>query len=158
MENPPRPPAARRRPYALLSLGFCLSIAAATPVVADGVYTKEQAERGRATYDVECARCHGDKLQGGDSTPLAGERFLASWGRPNLTLDDLYYVVRKTMPKETAGTLTRQEYADVMAYVLQQNGFAPGEKELTPDPTVMKTVRFEAPAPRAPHDAPPTSR
>jgi mono/diheme cytochrome c family protein len=149
-----RPPAARRPLVAALALIGGMAAVAAAPFAADGIYTKEQAERGRATYDIECASCHGDRLEGGESPPLTGERFLASWGRPNLTLDDLYYTIRKTMPKEGPGTLTRQEYTDVVAYLLQQNGFAPGDKELTPDPVVMKAVRFEAPAPRNPSNSP----
>ncbi len=115
-----------------------------------GVYTKEQAERGHKLYDEVCASCHGLKLQGETSPALTGPTFAASWGRPELSLDDFYYVVRKTMPKEGAGTMSRQEYADVVAYILQQNGFASGDAELTPDPVVMKAVRFPAAAPPPP--------
>jgi mono/diheme cytochrome c family protein len=149
--------ASRRRRRALVAIS-CVTVLAAARFAGDGVYTKEQAERGRALYDDQCASCHGDRLQGNPAAPLTGGQFLASWGRPNLTLDDLYYIIRKTMPKDAAGTLTRQEYADVAAYLLQQNGFAPGDKELTPDPELMKTVRFSAPAPPAAPAPSPTPR
>jgi mono/diheme cytochrome c family protein len=132
---------------ALLGICACLALIAMAPLVADGVYTKEQAERGHGLYDGACASCHGAKLEGGSSVPLTGDQFGASWSRPNLTLDDFYYIVRKTMPKDAPGSLTREEYADIVAYLLQQNGFPPGEKELTPDPAVLKTVRFGSPAP-----------
>ena len=141
-----------------LQLTACLTFIAMVPVVADGVYTKEQAERGHALYDGACASCHGVKLEGGSSTPLAGDQFAASWSRPNLTLDDFFYIVRKTMPKDTPGSLTREEYVDMVAYILQQNGFPPGEKELTPDPLVLKAVRFGASAPPAPGSVPPLQR
>ncbi len=136
---------------ALHSLTAVLSLCAASallgaPVIAEGVYTKEQAERGRVLYDSTCADCHGAKLEGGLSTPLAGTEFIASWAKPALTLDDFYYIVRKTMPKEKPGSLTRDAYADIVAYVLQQNAFPPGEKELVPDPELMKLVRFVSPA------------
>ena len=131
---------------------------ALAPLVAEGVYTREQAERGRGLYEGACASCHGTRLEGGSSTPLTGDQFTGSWSRPNLTLDDLYYVVRKTMPKETPGTLTREEYVDIVSYILQQNGFPPGEKELTPDPAVMKTVRFGAAGPSAVEPVPPPQR
>ncbi|MBL0170050.1 MAG: cytochrome c [Gemmatimonadaceae bacterium] len=123
------------------------------PVVGDGVYTKEQADRGRVLYDGTCADCHGAKLEGGTSTPLAGSEFMASWGKPALTLDDFFYIVRKTMPKDKPGSLTREAYTDVVAFILQQNDFPPGEKELSADPELMKAVRFVSPAPPAPRTA-----
>ncbi len=128
------------------------------PAHGDGIYTREQADRGRMLYDVTCADCHGSKLEGGTSTPLAGSEFIASWGRPNLTLDDFYYIVRKTMPREKPGSLTREAYADIVAYILQQNSFPPGEKELTSNPDLMKTVRFGGAVPPAAQVAPFTPR
>ena len=123
-----------------------LAVIGTVPWAPDGIYTKEQAERGRGFYDGACAACHGAKLEGGTSTPLMGELFAASWGRPNLTLDDFLFVVRKTMPKDMPGSLSQEQYIDVITYILQQNGFPAGEKELTPDPALMKTVRFAAPS------------
>ncbi len=126
---------------------LCCGLLAAGSLVADGVYTKEQADRGRVLYEGACAECHGAALEGETSGPLVGPEFIASWARPELTLDDFYYIVRKTMPKETPGSLTREAYTDIVAYILQRNGFPEGEKELSPDPALMKTVRFGASAP-----------
>ena len=126
-----------------------MTVIAAAPTVADGIYTKEQAERGRKLYDVQCAECHGARLEGQTSTPLAGPNFIASWSRPELTLDDFFYIVRKTMPKDAAGSLTREQYMDVVAYVLQHNGFPEGNRELTPGDTLLKTVRFGPSVPPA---------
>lgn len=143
----------------VLLLGGCLVAMAMVPgLVVDGIYTKEQALRGRTVYDANCADCHGAKLEGGTSTPLAGDEFFASWSRPELTLDDFYYIVRKTMPKEAAGTLTKEAYTDVVAYILQQNGFPAGDKELTPDPAIMKAVRLDRPVPRDSAVRPPSPR
>ena len=141
----------RRRARGALRVVACLAVVAAARFATEGLYTKEQAERGRAFYDASCASCHGAQLEGGTSVPLAGDEFKLSWGRPDLTLDDFYYIVRKTMPKETPGTLTREAYTDVVAYVLQQNGFPEGEKELTPDPALLRTIRFGTPV-RPLHD------
>jgi len=141
------PPDARRYVLGALSLCAAAVLLGLAPVVTDGVYTKEQADRGRVLYDGTCADCHGAKLEGGTSTALAGSEFIASWGKPALTLDDFYYIVRKTMPKDKPGSLTRDAYTDVVAFILQQNGFPSGEKELTPDPELMKSVRFVSPAP-----------
>src|SRR5882672_11690519 len=41
----------------------------AAPSVWDGVYTEEQASRGRTVYDKECAGCHLDTLQGDGLAP-----------------------------------------------------------------------------------------
>lgn len=131
--------------FALLGLG---------PLRDVGVYTKEQAERGRVLYGGACAVCHGAELEGTTSTPLAGKEFIASWAKPNLTLDDFYYIVRKTMPKEKGGSLTSEAYTDVVAFILQQNGFPAGEKALTPNPELMKTIRFTSPVPPALRSAP----
>ena len=138
---------AHRLPRAGLHMGAFLGLVAAIPLLDDGVYTTEQAARGHGLYDSACASCHGAKLEGGSSTPLAGDQFTASWSRPNLTLDDFYYIVRKSMPKDAPGSLTREQYIDIVAFVLQHNGFPPGDKELTPDATLLKTVRFGPSAP-----------
>ena len=142
----------------MLLSGGCLVAMAMVPSLVDGLYTKEQAQRGRVLYDAQCADCHGAKLEGGTSTPLAGDEFFASWSRPELTLDDFYYIVRKTMPKEAAGTLTKEAYTDVVAYILQQNGFPAGDKELTPDPAIMKAVRLDKPVARDSTVRPPQPR
>jgi mono/diheme cytochrome c family protein len=136
----------KRMPVVPLAVGCLVMMAMAPAFVFNGLYTKEQAQRGRALYDSSCADCHGTKLEGGTSTPLAGDDFFASWSKPELTLDDFYYIVRKTMPKDAAGTLTREAYTDIVAYILQQNGFPAGDKELIPDPTLMKAVRLDKPA------------
>ena len=137
---------ARRRAFGALCLIvgvplFALGLVGLRPFRTEGVYTKAQAERGRVLY-AECAECHGATLEGGTSTPLRGPEFIASWGKPALTLDDFYYIVRKTMPKDLPGSLPRQSYTDIVAFILQQNGLPDGQKELTPDPLVMKFVRF----------------
>ncbi len=140
-----------RRALGVLSGVLCLSagvplvafgLIGLSPIRSDGVYTKAQAERGRVLFDAECAECHGAKLEGGTSTPLAGPEFVASWAKPALTLDDFYYIVRKTMPKEQPASLPRESYLDIVAFILQQNGLPDGEKELTPDPVMMRAVRF----------------
>jgi cytochrome c2 len=46
-----------------------------------GVYTTEQAEGGKKSYDRHCAECHHMHLKGSGHGPeLAGPNFLAQWG------------------------------------------------------------------------------
>lgn len=107
--------------------------AAADPVasrsVSDGVYSREQAERGRVLYRAQCAACHGEDLHGQGFAPgLAGSEFLSLWN--GQTVRDLYSRTRTTMPEDTPGSLSPEETLDIIAYVLHVNGFPPRLAEL----------------------------
>ena len=91
----------------------------------DGVYTLEQSNRGKAAYAAQCAACHATQLGGGDETPaLTGEKFLTNWS--DRSIDDLSERIRATMPVDRPGTLTRQVSAEIAAYIVATNRFAPG--------------------------------
>src|SRR5215467_15287605 len=75
----------------LVAVATCVvcALAASTPLHAaenvtsvwEGVYTKEQAARGKTRYFASCAVCHGPQLQGdSDSPELAGSSFMKRWG------------------------------------------------------------------------------
>ena len=114
----------------------------------DGVYTEEQAKRGDEVYKKECAACHGDLLTGGESAPpLAGGVFQANWN--GLTLGDLFDRIRKTMPLSKPGRLTREQVADVLAFMLSINKFPAGKTELYRQPEMLKEIRFETKKPAA---------
>ena len=97
--------------------------------VADGVYSVEQAERGRQVYQEQCVTCHGDALEGSVGPPLAGDGFLAIWS--GLPVVDLVDKIHNTMPLQAPAPLSRQESIDLTAYVLQAGGFPAGQAELT---------------------------
>ncbi len=112
----------------------------------DGVYTEEQDRRGEAICSQECAPCHGSDLAGNDETPaLSGPAFLANWD--GLTVGDLAERVRKTMPPNKPGRLTRQQIADVLSHVLKVNGFPAGKTELDPKIESLRQIRIEATKP-----------
>ncbi len=112
----------------------------------DGVYTEEQAKRGEPVYRKECAACHGDQLTGGESAPpLTGGAFLSNWN--GLTLGDLFDRIRKTMPQTNPGRLTRQQDADILAFMLSRNKFPPGKTELYRQSEMLKEIRFESEKP-----------
>lgn len=114
----------------------------------DGVYTEEQAKRGEALYEKQCSTCHGDKLAGRESAPpLTGGAFMANWN--GLTLGDLFERIRRTMPQDAPGKLSRQQNADVLAYVLNFNKFPAGKTELYRQAEMLKEIRFEAAKPEA---------
>jgi len=119
---------------------------AETRSVWDGVYTEEQAKRGEPVYHKECAACHGDLLTGGESAPaLTGGVFQANWN--GLTLGDLFDRIRKTMPLSKPGRLTRQQDADVLAFMLSINRFPAGKTELYRQSEMLKEIRFETKKP-----------
>ena len=119
---------------------------AETRSVWDGVYTEEQAKRGEPIYHKECASCHGDMLTGGESAPaLTGGAFQANWN--GLTLGDLFDRIRKTMPQSAPGRLTRQQDADILAFILSMNNFPSGKTELYRQSETLKEIRFETKKP-----------
>ena len=98
------------------------------PSVWDGVYSAEQAMRGKKLYEATCSRCHGEDLSGANARPLAGESFIRDWG--GLKLDGVLTRAR-TMPPGASGSLGETGYVDIIAYVLEVNEFPHGEGELT---------------------------
>ena len=112
----------------------------------DGVYTDEQARRGEPIYAKECAACHGATLNGGESAPpLTGGAFLANWN--GLTMGDLFDRIRKTMPQSNPGRLTRQQDADILAFMLSANKFPFGKTELYRQSEMLREIRFESEKP-----------
>jgi PQQ-dependent dehydrogenase (methanol/ethanol family) len=97
---------------------------------ASGVsFTQAQATSGRELYRKNCAACHGSQLQGGAGAALAGNAFSSKWS--DRTVKDLYTFVHQSMPMSAPGSLSDQQYADIIAYVLQRNDFQPGDQQLT---------------------------
>ncbi|WP_130731635.1 c-type cytochrome [Komagataeibacter xylinus] len=101
-------------------------------------YTAAQAERGAAAYQQFCAVCHGADLGGAfDVPPLVG-RFAANWsGAP---LGQLFDYMSKAMPLFAPGTLTQAQNADLLAFMLHENGVPAGRHDLTPEG--VKTMLF----------------
>lgn len=130
-------------------LGLAVSVRGTTAAqtsrsVWDGVYTPAQAERGSAFYVKECASCHGEGLMGQDDAPgLIGPDFLSTWG--GQTVGDLFEQTRKSMPMDNANSFSRQEYLDVVAFMLKANGFPAGTAEMpraTADLTQLRIDQF----------------
>ena len=109
----------------------------------DSIFTRAQALRGEVVYDAHCASCHGPKLEGTPASALTGERFVSKWADGKHTVDDLYYITRTQMPYGEAGKLTRQQYIDVVAFMLNKNGYQPGDQELPADPAVLRKITIK---------------
>ncbi|HMC67365.1 MAG TPA: cytochrome c [Gemmataceae bacterium] len=112
----------------------------------DGVYTDEQAKRGGPLYSQRCAQCHAPDLTGGETAPaLASAEFKGNWS--GLSVDDLFERIKISMPQDNPGSLSRQQTADIVAFVLSKGGFPAGERELAREAEVLKGIRFEATKP-----------
>ncbi len=105
----------------------------------EGVYTDDQAARGKEVYEVSCIGCHAATLRGTPGAPgIAGGRFTFNWDGRNL--GELHAYIVHNMPVGQAGTLSDQQYADIVAYILQVNEFPAGETELATDPVASDGV------------------
>lgn len=115
-----------------------------TPVAAQATtprisYTPAQAGRGEAAYIEHCESCHGRSLDDGPfAPPLKGIEFRQKWaGR---SMEELFTLVNTKMPPARPGSLGESAYAALLAYLLQENGTAPGTRELSVDADALKTM------------------
>ena len=107
-----------------------------------GVYTDAQSVRGQGLYRENCGRCHAETLTGGESSPeLTGTAFIERW--KGLTVGDFFERIRTSMPTDNPGGLSRQQYSDVVAYILSVNKFPAGTKELDRDTAPLRQIRIE---------------
>ena len=87
------------------------------------MYTEDQAKRGEALYSQYCASCHGPDLTGGEMAPgLTGGEFTSNWN--DLSLGDLFERIRISMPQNAPGSLSRQQNADILSYMLYKRNYA----------------------------------
>ena len=113
------------------ALGFGQSASKTTHA---GVYSREQAARGQQIFLTVCKNCHTPESH-------TSEAFVAKWnGKP---LSELFQYIRDQMPKNEPGSLSPEEYADVLAYVLKLNRSPAGDADLPADATETKSVRID---------------
>lgn len=106
-------------------------------------YTVEQAARGEALYEDQCVSCHGPiRAIIPEMAALLGDHtFRANWrGRP---LGDLFGMIIETMPQDSPATLTPEETASLVAFILQGNRMPARETELPHDPAVLAAIPFD---------------
>lgn len=110
----------------------------------DGVFTQEQAEGARSVYMRECAACHGNNLGGTANAPaLRGFAFEFYWnGR---TLGELVTYMQSTMPLTAPGSLSRGQVVNLVALILQENGFESGDEPLPSDAEILESITFIEP-------------
>ncbi len=116
-------------------------LAAASPSgtsVLDGVFTSGQASRGEQRFRQVCAACHS-------TNEFRGGRFRIKW--VGQTAGDFFDLVSTTMPDGDPGSLSPEDYANLLAYILSLNGYPAGQEPLPADVSALRNIRIEeAPA------------
>ena len=106
--------------------------------VLDGVFTSGQASRGEQRFRQVCAACHS-------TNEFRGGRFRIRW--VGQTAGDIFELVSTMMPEGDPGSLSQEDYANLLAYFLSLNGYPAGEEPLPADVSTLRNVRIEeAPA------------
>jgi alcohol dehydrogenase (cytochrome c) len=94
-------------------------------------FSAEQAAKGKALYMKHCGSCHGAKLQGEQVAPaLAGPRFDQMWRGKSAAVLGFHLRRMPPEPVDAPGGLGDQVYTDILAFMLEANGFAAGEGAL----------------------------
>lgn len=111
----------------------------------DGIYTDDQANRGRSAYLDNCSPCHGADLEGLNGVRLSGPEFMERWRE--FDVGALFDFISKSMPRQRQGSpnkpgsLSIDTYTDIITHILRTNHFPSGSRELTS--TLMTNYQIE---------------
>jgi cytochrome c len=114
---------------------------------AAGVYTQEQADRGKKVNSGVCAKCHGERGDGANEPDQPGGpaiarfSFLRKW--EGTSIASLFEYVKTEMPPDNPASRTDQEYIDVIAHMLALSGAPAGDTELPLDPAALDLIYIE---------------
>src|SRR5207244_6643566 len=108
----------------------------------DGVYTADQAARGKTRFEGACIRCHNIELIGSERGPaLKGNAFLSKY--ENDSLASIYTLMRDTMPRDGGAAVVSDEAKiDILAYILQRNEIPAGKEELQLDMSALEGIKI----------------
>lgn len=116
--------------------------------VKDGVFSTRQVDRGRRVYLRSCEHCHGSSFEGNDTAEIPAlvyEPFMRQWaGR---SVGALLEHVSRSMPADDRGSLTPRAYADVVALILESNGYPAGESDMPEKAEELAAITIERPKP-----------
>lgn len=133
-----------RNPLALFIIAATASVASAQggapPPAAGsstlaGVYTDVQADRGEAVFKKSCLECHVASDYQGDAFK---SKFVGG------TVFDMFEEIRTSMPQSDPGSLPKQQYADLLAYLFKLNGLPTGKDEIGIEADGLKKIKVEA--------------
>ena len=130
--------------FAVISASVVTAQSAKT--VWDGVYTQAQVKRGTGLFAQECATCHGPDLKGRedlkpDPAPAltAGDLALSFNDLPLGALADR---IRTSMPKGKGNSLSPEQVADLVAFILSKNAMPAGKVDLPSTADGLAAITF----------------
>jgi ubiquinol-cytochrome c reductase cytochrome c subunit len=128
----------------LLATGGAYALFTTSATAETSSQVSSMVSEGQKLLAANCAGCHGDKAEGGNAGPtLSGPDFTNGYKDGNASA--LYNKISMDMPSSAPGSLTPEQYADVMAYVLNVNKYPAGQAEIPKDGAGLKTVKMAAP-------------
>ena len=133
--------AGRAAPILLVSADAAMTRPApgdGTADTAPALYTTAQADIGKQKFADNCAQCHGDNLEGMAGPALKGDLFASAKAR--FHVGDIFNIVVKNMPSTQPGSLSHDDYTQIMAFILQQNGYPAGPAPLVFDAALTSQV------------------
>lgn len=110
------------------------AVPAAAP--AAGIYSEAQAEEGQKVFEKSCASCH-------EVGEFTNRFFKAKWSKRPLF--DLFEQTRTTMPDDNPGSLPREQYGSVVAYILKLNGLPAGSARFSTDSASLAAITLNMP-------------
>ena len=132
-----------------LTIGMIAGVAAlALTTVASASGGEDQAAEGAKLYAKHCAKCHGDAGQGKKAPPVVGKSALpldppatAKLRKTQFhTAQDVAAFVAAKMPANKPGSLTADQYYDILAFDLKANGVDVSGKKI--DPTTAAEIKL----------------
>jgi mono/diheme cytochrome c family protein len=99
----------------------------AAPAGAPGT-SEQQVTAGQKVYTTNCESCHGASLEGVTGPPLT-QSTISRFG----TAQQLVDFTSQLMPQNAPGSLSREQYYDVAAFILEKDGLLPAGETLTPE-------------------------
>lgn len=143
----------KTRSSGMLAWMLILVGAVTVPAIATVSYAQEtgteQAARGQKLFAKHCAKCHGAEGQGTKKAPLVvGKGAYPLNPRPTQklrktqfhTAQDVAEFASTKMPLKKPGSLTTDEYYDIIAFALKANGIDVSNKKI--DPTTAAQIKL----------------
>ena len=118
--------------------------AAATRSTTTGVYNATQADAGQEIFATTCVGdCHNVADHKGIAFKQRWEGHLV-W--------DLFNTIHTRMPKDDAGSLSEEDAAKLVAYLLKLNGLPAGKDPLPTDEATLRKIKIDLPPGERPNE------
>src|SRR6185312_3500883 len=106
-----------------------------------GYYTLDQATAGADIYQAKCASCHGAQMEGYIGPSLRGHAFQVITSRQT-DAGRLLLIISRNEPENNPGALSEDEDANVLAYILQVNGYPAGKEKLSAESSHLRELNL----------------